>query len=77
MTVFSNPMLTEVDLARVTDDGLRHELRAGLLLAEPADRSVTVYRPLVPPRRLASEELLDGAEVLPGLSIQVAALFEP
>jgi Uma2 family endonuclease len=184
MTVFSNPVLTELDLARLPDDGYRHELRAGLVLAEPrpfplhariqarviellagfaraealgpvlgdagfvlardpdtvrgpdvvfvcrerwdavtnkerffpgapdlaveilassnrtaeiqtkiadylaagarlvwivdpADRSVTVYRPPVPPRRLASDEPLDGAEVLPGLSIRAAALFEP
>lgn len=28
-------MLTEGDLARLPDDGIRHELRAGLLLAEP------------------------------------------
>jgi Uma2 family endonuclease len=28
-------LLTEQDLARLPDDGFRHELRAGLLLAEP------------------------------------------
>ena len=29
-------LLTEQDLARLPDDGFRHELQAGLLLAEPS-----------------------------------------
>lgn len=41
----------------------------------PDDRTVTVYRSLENIRVLTSDKLLDGEEVVPGFSIQVADLF--
>jgi Uma2 family endonuclease len=39
-------------------------------------RSITTYRRLLSPRRLASNETLDGEDVLPGLAIPLDTIFE-
>ena len=52
--------------------------RAGVPLlwwVDPAARTVTVHRPGHDPRTLAESDTLDGADLLPGLAIPVAALF--
>ncbi len=43
---------------------------------DPARRSITTYRTLLAPRRLESHETLDGEDVLPGLVIPLASIFE-
>ncbi len=45
-------------------------------VVDPARRFVSVYRSLLAPRRVATGELLQGEDVLPGLSICVAAVLE-
>jgi len=45
-------------------------------VVDPACRVVSVYRSLLAPRRVETGELLQGEDVLPGLSICVAALLE-
>jgi len=43
---------------------------------DPKRKSVTTYRTLLAPRRLESNESLDGEDVLPGLVIPLEAIFE-
>jgi len=45
-------------------------------VVDPARRSITTYRTLLAPRRLASNEALDGEDVLPGLVIPLDTIFE-
>lgn len=42
----------------------------------PTSRTVTVYTQEQPPRVLAEDDTLDGADVLPGFKLPVRALFE-
>ncbi len=52
--------------------------RAGLRLlwwVDPATRTVTVHRPGHTPVTLTETDTLDGADVLPGLTIPVAEIF--
>lgn len=44
-------------------------------VVDPGTRSVTCYRTLLQPRRLAGEDVLEGEDILPGFSIAVAAIF--
>lgn len=45
-------------------------------VVDPKTRTVTTYRTLLAPRRLAADDLLEGEEVLPGFRIHVSDLFE-
>ena len=45
-------------------------------VVDPVRKSVTTYRELLAPRRLESNETLDGKNVLPGLALPVEAIFE-
>jgi len=45
-------------------------------VVDPKRESVTTYRELLAPRRLESNEALDGGDVLPGLAIPVEAIFQ-
>jgi len=47
-----------------------------VLVADPADRSVYVYRSLTDVREFTGTDTLTGDDVLPGFSIPVASLFE-
>jgi Uma2 family endonuclease len=42
---------------------------------DPSAARVSVYRTLLSPRILASDDLLEGGDVLPGFSVRVADLF--
>ena len=46
-----------------------------LWLVDPVAETVTVYRPGDPPRLLTREQTLDGADVLPGFTLAVSAIF--
>ena len=46
-------------------------------VVDPARDRVTTYRTLLAPRRLERDDVLDGEDVLPGLSIPVAELLAP
>lgn len=46
-----------------------------LWLVDPASRTITVYRARRDARVLSEEEMLEGAEVLEGFSVQIAELF--
>lgn len=58
-----------------------HEyLEAGVALIwliDPEDQVVTVYEPESRPHTLTVDDTLDGGEVLPGFSLQLAQLFRP
>lgn len=43
---------------------------------EPIRRQATVHSPSMPPVVLGPEDFLDGGELVPGLRIKVAELFE-
>lgn len=45
-------------------------------VVDPERKVVTTYRELLKPGRLGSTETLEGDDVLPGLSIALAAIFE-
>lgn len=45
-------------------------------VVDPKTRTVTTYRTLLAPRRLAADDLFEGEEVLPGFRIHVSELFE-
>jgi len=45
-------------------------------LVDPESRSVTAYRELLAPRETAGADVLDGADILPGLAIPLEAIFE-
>jgi len=45
-------------------------------VVDPKQKSVTTYRTLLAPRRLESNESLDGEDVLPGLVIPLDVVFE-
>ncbi|MEN1678466.1 MAG: Uma2 family endonuclease [Planctomycetota bacterium] len=45
-------------------------------LVWPSSRTVTVYRSLEDVRELATDQTLEGGDVLPGFSVPVATLFE-
>ncbi len=45
-------------------------------IVDPERRAVTVHRTLLAPRRLGAADVLDGDDVLPGLAIPVASIFE-
>jgi Uma2 family endonuclease len=45
-------------------------------IVDPKRRSVTAHRTLLAPRRFGADEVLDGADVLPGFAIPVASIFE-
>jgi len=42
-------------------------------VVDPERKSVTTYRELLAPRRIESNETLDGGDVLPGLAIPAEA----
>jgi Uma2 family endonuclease len=44
-------------------------------VVDPASEAVQVFRSPFQPRRLASEDLIEGEDVLPGFSIAVAQIF--
>lgn len=44
-------------------------------VVEPRSRAVTVWRPPPEARSVREEDVLDGADVLPGFRLEVAALF--
>ena len=46
-------------------------------IVDPERQTVTTYRTVLDPRVLGSEDVLDGADALPGLKIQVGSIFEP
>ncbi len=57
---------------------LREYFAIGVVLvwvADPSDKTVSVYRSLTDVRILGEDDLLSGEEVLPGFSIPVASLF--
>ena len=57
---------------------IREYFSIGALLvwvADPSDKTVSVYRSLTEVRVLAESDLLGGEEVLPGFSVSVASLF--
>jgi len=45
-------------------------------VVDPEKTTVTTYRSLLTPRRLASPAILDGDDVLPGLAIPLDSVFE-
>jgi Uma2 family endonuclease len=45
-------------------------------VVDPEARTVTTYRSLLFPRVLGADDALDGIDLLPGLTIQVASIFE-
>jgi Uma2 family endonuclease len=45
-------------------------------VVDPKRKSVTTYRTLLAPRRLESNEALDGEDVLPGLVMPLESIFE-
>lgn len=45
-------------------------------VVDPKRKSVTAYRGLLAPVLLGADDTLDGGDVLPGLRIHVAAIFE-
>ena len=45
-------------------------------VVDPEARTVTTYRSLLSPRVLRADDALDGIDLLPGLTIQVASIFE-
>jgi Uma2 family endonuclease len=45
-------------------------------VVDPERKSITTYRSLLAPRRLALHEALDGADVLPRLVIPLESIFE-
>ena len=45
-------------------------------VVDPNRRTVTTYRALLFPRALGADDALDGIDVLPGLTIPVASIFE-
>jgi Uma2 family endonuclease len=51
-----------------------HGCRLGWLI-HPYRRTIDVYRPGVPPERLASDGFLDGVPVLPGFRLAVSEVF--
>jgi Uma2 family endonuclease len=53
---------------------LAHGVRL-LWVADPEDRSVTIYRPDKPMRILSESDTLSGEDVVPGFSCRVAELF--
>jgi hypothetical protein len=65
-TPSSKRYLIEADLLDLDDDRYRHEIVAGVIVAEPFPT----------PRRLESNKTLDGGDVLPGLAIPVESIFE-
>jgi Uma2 family endonuclease len=46
-------------------------------VVDPAHETVTTYRTLLAPRRVERDGVIDGEDVLPGLSIPVAELLAP
>jgi len=65
-TPMSKRHMNETDLLNLADDRYRHEIVAGVIVAEPFPT----------PRRLESNKTLDGGDVLPGLAIPVESIFE-
>ena len=66
------------DSAFEVDEKVREWLTAGTPLVwviNPRQRTVTVYRPDNTARILGENELLEGADVVPGFEIRVAELF--
>jgi Uma2 family endonuclease len=45
-------------------------------IVDPKRRTVNVHETLLAPRRLGATDVLDGADVLPGLAITVGTIFE-
>jgi Uma2 family endonuclease len=45
-------------------------------VVDPRHCVVTVYRTLLSPRRIGADGVLDGEDVLPGLSLPVSSLFD-
>ena len=45
-------------------------------VVDPERRSVTTYRALLAPRVLGADDAIDAMDLLPGLTIQVASIFE-
>jgi Uma2 family endonuclease len=78
------PDLAVEILSRSNRPGAMHAKVADYLAAgtrlvwvvDPEQKSVTAYRELLAPRRLESNETLDGGDVLPGLAIPVEAIFK-
>jgi Uma2 family endonuclease len=53
-------------------------LQAGvrlIWLVDPAERTITIFRPDAAPKVLGDGDTLEGGEVLPGFSVPVAELF--
>ncbi len=46
-----------------------------VLVAEPGQRTVTVYRSLENIRILTGEDVIDGADVVPGRKLPLAEIF--
>ncbi len=72
-------VLSPGDSARYVADKVMEYLDAGvrvIWIVDPPRRAVTVYRQDRSARILTSADELDGGDVLPGLSISVAAIFE-
>lgn len=66
------------DTVEEVDDKMRRWLAAGVELAwviHPGSRMVTVYRSRTDVRVLTTDDVLDGADVVPGFSCRVGDLF--
>jgi Uma2 family endonuclease len=46
------------------------------MIVDPDDKTVTVYRLHAQPRTLGIGDTVEGGDVLPGFSCEVAAIFE-
>ena len=46
-------------------------------VVDPERKMVTTYTALLTPVRIEAPAILDGGDVLPGLAIQLEAIFEP
>jgi len=66
------------DTSRGVAEKVERWIKAGVKLVwelNPADQTLTVYRPGVTPRVLGILDVLDGEEVLPGFSVSLSNLF--
>ena len=44
-------------------------------LVDPADQTVTIFRPETTPSKLAADDTLDGGDVLPDFRVPVVEIF--
>ncbi|MBI3262367.1 MAG: Uma2 family endonuclease [Acidobacteria bacterium] len=70
-----SPGDTLPEIETKVDEYLSHGVRL-VWAVDSRRKTVTVYRPLTPPRTLTVDEDLDGGDVLPGFRCRVREIFE-